>query len=157
MRGARSWSRAVQLLLVLLRTTRTRPSSGISARPPHLATRSPHPTHAAPPARPLRRRHGEAAALAEGLLELMDSDRDGSAAFPDFLRVGGPRRGGLPGGSRHAAPSLVHATPPAQPAPATACHLLPPRPPQCYDEFLARTLADVQPPSKRRRTDSRMG
>ena len=28
---------------------------------------------------------------------------------------------------------------------------------QCYDEFLARTMADVQPPSKRRRTDSRMG
>jgi hypothetical protein len=25
---------------------------------------------------------------------------------------------------------------------------------QCYDEFLARTLADVQPPSKRQRTGS---
>ncbi|PSC75524.1 vacuolar 8 [Micractinium conductrix] len=28
---------------------------------------------------------------------------------------------------------------------------------QAYDEFLARTMADVQPPSKRRRTDSRLG
>lgn len=36
-------------------------------------------------------------------------------------------------------------------------HPSPPHPPlQCYDEFLARTLADLQPPSKKRRTDSRL-
>ena len=123
MRGARSWSRAIQLVLVLLRITRARVSSGISARPPHLATRSPHPTHATPPARPLRRRHGEAAALAEGLMELMDNDRDGSAAFPDFLRVGGWACLAEEG-CRAAAGTLVHCscTPPllhpAQPPPA---------------------------------------
>lgn len=27
---------------------------------------------------------------------------------------------------------------------------------QAYDEFLARTMADLQPASKRRRTDSRL-
>ncbi|PRW51064.1 hypothetical protein C2E21_5389 [Chlorella sorokiniana] len=58
-------------------------------------------------------RQAEVVPLAEGLIELMDEDRDDAAGFADFLR--------------------------------------------CYDEFLARTMADVQPPSKRRRTDSRAG
>ncbi|KAI7844752.1 hypothetical protein COHA_001635 [Chlorella ohadii] len=61
-------------------------------------------------------RQAEVVPLAEGLIDLMDEDRDDAAGFADFLRA---RR--------------------------------------CYDEFLARTMADVQPPSKRRRTDSRMG
>lgn len=34
-----------------------------------------------------RRRTAEVAPLAQGLLELMDEDRDDAIAFPDFLRV----------------------------------------------------------------------
>ena len=54
-------------------------------------------------------RSGEAGAMAEGLMGLMDRDRDGVVSFPDFL--------------------------------------------PCFEEFLARSLADVQPALKRRRTD----
>jgi hypothetical protein len=47
--------------------------------------------------------------MAEGLMALIDRDRDGLISFPDFL--------------------------------------------PCFEEFMARSLADVQPALKRRRTE----
>lgn len=141
--------------------------------------------------------------LAEGLMELMDEDRDDASGFSDFLRVrrerecsklmGSPR--GAAGAAGCAAALHVWVSDWAHQIEAGCCSLelstssafclqrcnaflahiddlsfilhhietsrlcaFPsPFNLQCYDEFLARTMADVQPPSKRRRTDSRMG
>ena len=111
--------------------------------------------------------------LAEALLALMDPDRDDAVSFPGFLQVGGCvwvcgvvcgvcvvwGGGGGGGGGGGARGNL-------KPSQADTGSFLaggfpvmaPAHPPvQAYDEFLARTMADVQPPSKRRRTDSRLG
>lgn len=97
--------------------------------------------------------------MAESLLELMDSDQEDAAPFPAFLRVRPlpccllppPRCQSQPAGGRLLSVAYMPLCCPQTSLPClSSAH---PSRMQVYDEFVARTMADVQPPSKRRRTE----